>query len=80
MTDTEESTCTISSNVVTLKSDSEEYIISGSCTECQIAVAKEITTTVTLNQLLLIIPWQEYLYLKKLSSQFNFRRRIYNNR
>ena len=51
MTDIEESTYTISSNVVTLKSNGEEYTISGSCTECQIAIAKEITTTVTLKSI-----------------------------
>jgi hypothetical protein len=51
LTDTTESTYTISGNVLTLNSDGEEYIISGSCTECQIAVAKEITTTITLKSI-----------------------------
>ena len=51
MTDTEESTYTISSNVLTLTSDGGEYTISGTCSECQIAVAKEITTTITLNSI-----------------------------
>ena len=51
LTDTIESTYTISSNILTLNSDGEEYVISGTCSECQIAVAKEITTTITLKSI-----------------------------
>ena len=51
LTDIIESTYTISSNILTLNSDGEEYVISGTCTECQIAVAKEITTTITLKSI-----------------------------
>ncbi len=51
MTDTEKSTYTISSNVLTLTSDGGEYTISGTCSEYQIAVTKEITTTITLNSI-----------------------------
>ena len=50
MSDIEESTYTIKSNVLTLNSNSE-YTISGSCSECQIEVAKQISATITLNSI-----------------------------
>ena len=50
MSNQEESTYTIENNVLTLNSDSE-YTISGSCSECQIEVAKEISPTITLNSI-----------------------------
>ena len=50
MSDIEESTYTIKSNVLTLTSSSE-YSISGSCSECQIEVAKQISPNITLNSI-----------------------------
>ena len=50
MTDTEESTYTIADNVVTLNSDTE-YTITGSCSDCQIEVAKGISPTITLSSI-----------------------------
>ena len=50
MSNQEESTYTIENNVLTLNSNSE-YTISGSCSECQIEVAKGISVTITLNSI-----------------------------
>ena len=50
MTDTNSDTYSIVSNVVTLKSETE-YTLSGTCSECQIVVNKEITTTITLDSI-----------------------------
>ena len=50
MSDIEESTYTIKSNVLTLTSSSE-YSISGSCSECQIEVAKQISPNITLKSI-----------------------------
>ena len=50
MSDIEESTYTIKSNVLALNSNSE-YTISGSCSECQIEVAKQISATITLKSI-----------------------------
>ena len=50
MTDTNSDTYSIVSNVVTLKSETE-YKLSGTCSECQIVVNKEITTTITLDSI-----------------------------
>ena len=50
MSDITESTYTIESNVLTLTSSSE-YSISGSCSECQISVAKQISPKITLKSI-----------------------------
>ena len=50
MSDITESTYTIESNVLTLTS-STEYSISGSCSECQISVAKQISPKITLKSI-----------------------------
>ena len=50
MTDTTADTYSIASNVVTLNSETE-YKLSGTCSECQIVVNKEITTTITLDSI-----------------------------
>ena len=50
MSDITESTYTIESNVLTLTSSSE-YSISGSCSECQIEVAKQISPKITLKSI-----------------------------
>ena len=50
MTDTTESSYTISSNIVTL-TDDEEYTITGSCSECGIEVKKGVSPTITLSSI-----------------------------
>ena len=50
MTDTTADTYSIASNVVTLNSNTE-YKLSGTCSECQIVVEKEITATITLDSI-----------------------------
>jgi len=50
MTDTTADTYSIANNVVTLNSDTE-YKLSGTCSECQIVVEKEITTTITFDSI-----------------------------
>ena len=50
MTDTTESSYTISSNIVTL-TDDEEYTITGSCSECGIEVKKGASPTITLSSI-----------------------------